>query len=76
MNKYDLEKCIIEALKAHKGEATILQVCKFVWDKYISKLEKDNNLFYTWGYDIRWAGQRLRDNNKAYIKSRGVWALK
>lgn len=48
MNKYDLDDCVLEALKNSEGTATIPTICKFVWEKYISKIEPKNDFFYTW----------------------------
>jgi hypothetical protein len=51
-----------------------LQAC--VWDQHEQELRDSGNLFYTWGYDIRWAGQWLRDNEYLLPKEackRGVW---
>src|SRR5260370_28444256 len=45
------------------GEATIVQICKDVWEHHESELRASGDLFYTWGYDIRWAGQWLRNND-------------
>jgi hypothetical protein len=75
MNKFDLDDCVLEALKISKGSASIPTICKYVWNNYISKMESKDDFFYTWGYDIRWAGQRLRDKGLIYTKTRGVWAL-
>lgn len=74
--KEDLAKWVIEAVVVHGGEATIVQICKHVWDKHEKDLRESGDMFYTWGYDIRWAGQWLRDN--AYLQpkelcKRGVW---
>ena len=74
--KEDLAGWVMEAIAANKGEATIVQICKHVWDHHEDDLRGSGDLFYTWGYDIRWAGQWLRDN--AYLLpveacKRGVW---
>jgi hypothetical protein len=74
--KEDLAGWVIEAVAAHNGEATIVQICKYVWENHEQDLRQSGNLFYTWGYDIRWAGQWLRDNEYLQPKEacpRGVW---
>lgn len=73
-----LKQWVIEAVAAHNGEATIAQICKYVWENHEPDLQVSGNLLYTWGYDIRWAGQRLRDNG--YLQpskacKRGVWVI-
>lgn len=75
--KEDLTGWVIEAITAYNGEATIVQICKYVWDHHEIELRESGDLFYTWGYDIRWAAQWLRDND--YLLpieacKRGVWA--
>ncbi len=77
MNKQNLPEYVLNALNALGGEATIVEICKYIWDNEISKIpiNQRNDHFYTWGYDVRWAAQKLRDNNLSYIPRRGVWAL-
>lgn len=77
MNREDLVKYVINALNEFGGEATIVEICKYIWDNEISKIpvNQRNDLFYTWGYDVRWAGQHLRNNNLSHIPKRGIWAL-
>ncbi len=75
--KHDLSGWVIQAVSRHGGEATIVQICKDVRDHHEDDLRSSGDLFYTWGYDIRWAGQWLRDNDDLMpIKAcrRGVWA--
>lgn len=74
----DLGKWIIEALRFFDGKATIIDICKFVWDKYEAELRSSGDLFYTWQYRIRWDGTKLR---KAGIikppksSPKGLWEL-
>lgn len=77
MTKKDLPNYVLDALKDLGGQATIPEICKHIWDNQVSKIPtaKRSSLFYTWGYDVRWAGQWLRDNNLSHIPSRGVWAI-
>jgi hypothetical protein len=74
--KEDLSIWVLKAVAAHKGQATIVEICKHVWENHETELRESGNLFYTWGYDIRWAGQWLRDNEYLQPKEtcpRGVW---
>lgn len=77
-SKENLREWIIEALKANKGRASIVQVCKYVWDKYQNELRESGDLFFTWQYDIRWASDYLRRTGiirSAELSPRGIWEL-
>jgi len=50
----DMRNWLIEALKANKGSASIVEVCKYVWENYENELRRSGDLFFTWQYDIRW----------------------
>lgn len=74
--KQDLTGWIVEAISRHGGQATIVEICKDVWEQHENDLRLSGDLFYTWQYDIRWAAQWLRDNE--YLMpteacERGVW---
>jgi hypothetical protein len=58
----DLCDWVIEALKANGGRARIVEICTHIWEHHESDLRKSGDLFYTWQYDVRWAGQKLRDD--------------
>jgi hypothetical protein len=70
----DLERWVLEAVDAHDGEASVIDIHRYVWDYHEADLRNSGDLFYTWGYEIRWAGQRLRDQGSLMIPRRGVWA--
>ena len=75
----DLCDWVLEALNAHHGRARIVEICKYIWQHYESKLRQSGDLFYTWQYDVRWAGQKLRNSGKLMpaFGSRNVpWELK
>ena len=74
-SKHDLPSIVEKAIKAYGGSATIVEVCKYIWDNYNDELSQSGDLFFTWQYDVRQAAQYLRDKNKSYIKEKGVWAL-
>lgn len=61
-NREDLKLWVVDALRAHGGNATIVEICKHIWKHHESGLKSSGDLFYTWQYDMRWAGQALRDN--------------
>ena len=78
MTREDLPPLVLEALLSLGGQGTIAQICKYIWDKKADELKCSGNLFYTWQYEMRWAGQKLRDSGKlvnAKKAPRGVWIL-
>jgi len=60
VTRYDLQEWLVNALRAHRGSATIVQVCEHVWANHEQDLRASGDLFYTWQYDIRWAATKLR----------------
>ena len=77
-SRYVLDGWIIEALRWLGGSATIVEMCKRVWERHQSDLQNSGELFYTWQYDIRWAANRLRRERKlkaAEVSPRGVWEI-
>ena len=58
----DLKTWVIDALRAHGGSATLIEVCQHIWEHHEGELKSSGDLFYTWQYDVRWAAQALRDN--------------
>ncbi|WP_078427513.1 hypothetical protein [Alkalihalobacterium alkalinitrilicum] len=54
-SKKDLEKWILEAIHNKNGSATLIEICKYVWEYHEDDLRNSGDLFYTWQYDIRWA---------------------
>lgn len=77
-SREDLREWVIEALRFNNGRASIVQVCKYVWEKYENELRESGDLFFTWQYDIRWAADQLR--RKGIMRSvdlspKGAWEL-
>lgn len=62
MTKDDLCQLVVKALQANGGSARIVAICKYVWEHHEKDLRQSGDLFFTWQYDIRWAGQELRNN--------------
>ncbi len=76
--KEDLSGWLIEALRANNGSASIVEVCKYVWNNYENDLRRSGDLFFTWQYDIRWAATRMQ--NKGILRAAesspsGIWEL-
>ena len=78
MLRSDLPAIVIEALESMGGQGTIAQICKYIWEHYEKDLRNSGDLFYRWQYDMRWAGQQLRDAGKlvkAVKAPRGIWVI-
>ena len=76
--KHDLVDWLHEALVASGGRGRIADLCKVVWDRHERDLRASGELFYTWQYDIRWAGYQLRKAGKLRpdtLSPKGVWEL-
>jgi hypothetical protein len=74
MNRSDLEPLVLEAIDAHGGRATIVQINKYIWEKYETQIRRSGDYFYTWQYELRWAGDSLV--RRSVIKKgepKGVW---
>ncbi len=77
-SRNDLCDWLIEALKAHNGSASIVEICKYVWNHHEQDLKSAGDLFYSWQYDIRWAATQLRKKGSLRdekFSPRGVWEL-
>lgn len=44
----DLSNLITEALTFHGGRASLVEICKYVWENYENKLCSSGDLFYIW----------------------------
>ncbi|MBO6724727.1 MAG: hypothetical protein JJ911_03575 [Rhizobiaceae bacterium] len=76
--KGDLVDWVHDALVAAGGAATIIFVAEHIWKNHRTELEQ-NDLFYTWQYDMRWAATELRKRGVMVAASddrRGKWTLK
>lgn len=74
----DLRDWLIESLKANNGRASIVEVCKYVWQNHEEDLRRSGDQFFTWQYDIRWAAVALREEGvmrAAQLSPRGIWEL-
>jgi hypothetical protein len=67
-----------EGLRELGGKATILDVCKKVWEKHAEEIRNSGDMFYKWQYEIRWSGDILRKKGvlrPADESADGVWEL-
>jgi hypothetical protein len=77
-NKHDLPEWIVEALTAAGGSASLVNVCRHVWQHHEQELLSSGDFFFTWQYDIRWAATELRHAGilkAADLSPSGVWEL-
>jgi hypothetical protein len=75
----NLVNWVLEAINALGGEAKIARISEYIWNKYEEELKKSGDLFYTWQYDLRWAGLKLRKAKlieTAEVSKKGHWRLR
>jgi hypothetical protein len=70
----DLEDWIISAINFHGGKASVTAISKYVWENYEPQIKAYGNALYTWQYDLRWAGEKLKDKGKL-VKQRSGWEI-
>ena len=78
-HRSDLPDWIVEALQSLGGAGTIVEISRAIWDRHEDDLQESGDIFYTWQYDLRWAGLKLRKVNillPASDEERGVWRLR
>lgn len=75
-DKEDLKLWVIQALKEMQGGAgSVVDICRYIWENHEADLRSSGDLFYTWQYDVRWAGQKLRDEHKLQPPNGRLWRL-
>lgn len=60
LDRHVMKDWVVEALKELGGSATILDISKVVWARHGEEVKVSGDAFYTWQYEIRWAGDILR----------------
>ena len=78
LTRQDLIPWLHDALKKLGGSATIVSVCKHVWENHEPELRQSGDIFYTWQYEIRWAAKMLRERRimkSAELSPKGMWEL-
>lgn len=78
MSRKDFPEILYQSIKNLGGAASIVEVCKSVWNQYKDELSKAGDLFYTWQYDIRWAATELRKMGRmkaAELSPKGIWEI-
>ena len=71
-----LKQWVMNALRDLGGSAQIAPIAKHIWDHHESELRISGDFFYTWQYEMRWAGQKLQQEGllKKYRSGR-KWEL-
>ena len=70
----ELKEWVCDALKAHGGVASVIEVARHIWAHHEGDLRASGDLFFKWQYDMRWAATALRKSKK--VKTVGKkWAL-
>ena len=59
----DLKQWVVDALRS-SGSSTVPQIAKHIWENHEHELRRSGDLFYTWQYAMRWAGQLLQQEGK------------
>ncbi|MCU0104998.1 hypothetical protein N7603_04945 [Acholeplasma vituli] len=88
LSREDLNRILILLLKELDGSGTIIEICRLFWKKYGHNISQNEDIFYTWQYDIRWSASVLREQGILKLSSRsnhvvdsvkyspfGVWEL-
>jgi hypothetical protein len=69
---------VVEALKELGGRGTILEISRRVWNRHEADIRATGDLLYEWQYELRWAGDILRQNGVLRPTDdvpRGIWEL-
>jgi len=64
MEKKDLPDLLYNTIKSLKGRSSMMAIFREFWRTHASKLKDEDELFYTWNYDIRWAATQLRKEGR------------
>lgn len=64
IKKSDLKNWILAALRDLGGSGRVVEISKHIWDNHQNDLKSAGDLFYTWQYAMRWAGQELQHEGK------------
>ena len=72
----ELKGWVVEALSRAGGSAQLVDIAKDIWQHHEGELRRSGDLFFTWQYDMRWAGTRLREEGLLESNDRGQpWTL-
>ena len=77
-SKASLIEWSVEALNHFGGRAHHLDIAKWIWSKKRDELFEMGDLFYSWQYELRWAGTEMRGKKiilSANDSPKGTWIL-
>ncbi len=76
IHRADLQGYVVEALRKLGGQGKVAEIAREIWNGHEKELRDSGDLFYTWQYDMRWAGQVLQHKKKLKkARSGGTWTL-
>lgn len=87
MTRTDLPNILYQIIDELGGRAKMMDIFKSFWAKYKNVLNEDEDIFYTWNYDIRWAATQLRKEKRmkpaetrentcgAPVSPKGIWEI-
>lgn len=64
MKRTDLPNILYQIIEELGGRAKMMDIFKSFWAKYKNVLNENDDIFYTWNYDIRWAATQLRKEKR------------
>jgi len=71
----ELKLWVCDAL-ADLGPSTVPRIAQHIWEHHEAELRASGDLFYTWQYAMRWAGQILQNEGKLTKSGPGrSWTL-
>lgn len=73
----NLKPWVLEALDALGGQARVPDIARHIWENHEADLRASGDLFFTWQYAMRWAGQILQKEGQLSKKGEGrTWTLR
>ncbi len=75
MSRNDFVQLLPRMLTDLGKRATVVQVCKYIWQHYEQQLRDSGDFFYTWQYDVRWAADTLRKRGLIKLARNRTWEL-
>ena len=87
MKRKDLPDILYQLIKELGGSAKMMTIFRKFWADHKNEIKEDDDVFYTWNYDIRWAATELRKKGRmkkastqenthgADISPKGIWEI-
>lgn len=75
MSRNDFVGLLPKILVGLGRRATVVQVCKYIWEHYEEEIRNSGDFFYTWQYDVRWAADTLRKRGVIKLGRNRAWEL-